>query len=129
MAEAKKTTARKSTATPKRTANAKTNQDRPVRPRFVVIGENLHYSPDQDREIVIVVDPPWSQIEPIITGSDPDAPQGEVFADILEIIYGDDATKAEIMDLRTSEFFELAYEWMNQFQKLMGLDDEDDKGE
>lgn len=114
----------KTEATPKRKAASKSNPDRPVKPEFVVIEDNLHYSPDGEREIVVSIDPAWDLVEPIITESDDEESQGTIFKNILAILYGDDGAAAKIRGLKTSQFFKLAYRWMDEFTKQMGVDTE-----
>lgn len=116
--------ATKTTPTPKRTTTRKANPERAPKPKFVEIEHNLHYSPDGVREVVVTIDPVWSDIEPIIEGMGEDTAQSEIFMQVLSVIYGDDESRAKIRGLRTSEFFELVYEWMDRFTKLMGVDEE-----
>lgn len=112
----------KTTATPKRTTTRKANPERPPKPEFVVIEDNLHYSPDGVREIVVSVDPVWELVEPVIVGGDDDATQGEVFKSVLGILYGEDGAAEKIRGLKTSQFFALAYRWMDEFSEKMGID-------
>lgn len=119
---ATKETPSKTTATPKRTTTRKANPERPKRPEFVVIEDNLHYSPDGDREIIVSVDPIWEMVEPVISGSGDEASQGDVFKAVLGILYGEDGAAAKIRGLKTSQFFTLAYRWMDEFSEKMGIE-------
>lgn len=112
----------KTSPTPKRSNTRKANPDRPTKPEFVAIEDNLHYSPDGVREIVVSVDPIWELVEPVITGGDDDATQGEVFKSVLAILYGEDGAAEMIRGLKTSEFFKLAYRWMDAFSEQMGIE-------
>ena len=115
-------TERKTTATPKRATTRKANPERPPKPEFVVIEDNLHYSPDGVREIVVSVDPIWEQVEPVITQTGDDVGQGEVFKAVLGILYGEDGAAEKIRGLKTSQFFTLAYRWMDEFSEKMGIE-------
>lgn len=115
-------TTRKTKATPKRVAGSAGNQDRPVKPEFVVIGDNLHYSPDGEREIIVDIDPLWEDVEPVIVGAGDDEGQGETFKAVLAILYGSDGAAAKIRGLKTSQFFTLTYRWMDEFQTRMGIE-------
>lgn len=112
----------KTTPTAKRTTTRKANPERPAKPEFLIVEDNLHYSPDGVRDVVVSIDPIWELVEPVITGSDDEAGQGEVFKSILAILYGEDGAAEKIRDLKTSQFFALAYRWMDEFSKVMGLD-------
>ena len=112
----------KTTATPKRTTTRKANPERPPKPEFVVIEDNLHYSPDGVREIVVSVDPIWEQVEPVITQTGDDVGQGEVFKAVLGILYGETGAAEKIRGLKTSQFFTLAYRWMDEFSEKMGIE-------
>ena len=115
--------AAKSTPTPKRVANRTTNPDRPKLPEFVVVEDNLHYSPDGEREIVVTVDPEWRLVEPILTqGAEEGAGQGEVVKQILVILYGEKGAEEKIGGLKTSQFFTFVYRWMDEFTKMMGAE-------
>lgn len=116
------TTERKTTPTPKRAPARKSNPDRPKRPEFVVIEDNLHYSPDGVREIIVSIDPIWEMVEPVISGSGDDASQGDVFKAVLGILYGEDGAAEKIRGLKTSQFFTLAYRWMDEFSERMGIE-------
>lgn len=111
----------KSEPTPRRTAARKANPERAPRPEFVVIEDNLHYSPDGVRDIVVSIDPEWRLVEPILLSANDDAGQGEVFSSILEVLYGDKAGEI-VRGLKTSQFFKLAYRWMDEFTKNMGIE-------
>lgn len=113
---------RKTTATPRRTTTRKANPDRPAKPEFVTIEDNLHYSPDGIREIVVSVDPIWEQVEPVITSTGDDVGQGEVFKAVLGILYGETGAAEKIRGLKTSQFFTLAYRWMDEFSEKMGIE-------
>lgn len=115
-------TGAKTTATPKRSTTRKANPERPPKPEFVVIEDNLHYSPDGEREIVVSVDPIWEMVEPVITNSGDDVGQGEVFKSVLGILYGEDGAAEKIRGLKTSQFFTLAYRWMDEFSEKMGIE-------
>lgn len=112
----------KTSATPKRATSRKANPDRPAKPEFVVIEDNLHYSPDGVREVVISVDPEWGLVEPVITGAGDEASQGEVFKNVLNILYGEEGAAELIRGLKTSQFFTLAYRWMDEFSDRMGVE-------
>lgn len=116
------TTRAKTTATPKRATTRKANPERPPKPEFVVIEDNLHYSPDGVREIVVSVDPIWEQVEPVITQTGDDVGQGEVFKAVLGILYGEAGAAEKIRGLKTSQFFTLAYRWMDEFSEKMGIE-------
>lgn len=115
-------------ATPKTTTTAaaparrKANTDRPKKPEFVVIEDNLHYSPDGVKDIVISIDPEWGKVEPILSSADDDAAQGEIFQAILNVLYGEEGAVELIRGLKTSQFFKLAYRFMDEFGKRMGVD-------
>lgn len=112
----------KTTATPKRTTTRKANTDRPQKPEFVLIEDNLHYSPDGEREVVVSVDPEWGLVEPVITGAGDETNQGEVFRSVLNILYGEEGAAEMIRGLKTSQFFALAYRWMDDFSDRMGAE-------
>lgn len=124
MAATTKTPAAKAAPTPRRKAASTGNQERPAKPEFFLNEAEgiLHYSPDGVRDIAVTVDPPWSEIEPLISAQTDDTPQAELFTSVLEIIYGPDRTRELIMGLRTSQFFTLVYRWMDEFQKMMGIE-------
>lgn len=112
----------KNAETPKRETTRKANKDRPVKPEFVLIGHNLHYSPDGVKEVVVDVDPEWGLVEPILAQAESDdSTEGEMFTAVLEIIYGAEGAREKIRGLRTSEFFTLVNRWMAEFTKAMGL--------
>lgn len=116
------TTPKKTTATPKRKTSSTKNPERPRKPEFVVIEDNLHYSPDGEREIVVSVDPIWELVEPVITQADDDESQGTVFKNVLAILYGEEGAAEKIRGLKTSQFFALAYRWMDDFSEKMGIE-------
>lgn len=122
MAESTRTTTRKPAATPKRKQASASNPDRPDRPEFVVIEDNLHYSPDGVRDIVVSVDPIWELVEPVITEADDEESQGTVFKNVLGILYGEDGAAEKIRGLKTSQFFALAYRWMDEFSERMNIE-------
>ena len=111
----------KTEATPKRVITSKDNPERPLKPEFVVIEDNLHYSPDGVREIVATIDPEWGLIEPILSGADDDEMQAELVKKILGVVYGDEATAQLFRGLKTSQFFKFVYRWMDEFTKNMGI--------
>lgn len=115
-------TEKKNEPTPKRAAASKANADRPAKPEFVVIEDNLHYSPDGVRDISVSIDPEWRLVEPILTSASDDASQGEVFTSILGVLYGEQGAQEKIRGLRTSQFFALAYRWMEEFSENMGIE-------
>lgn len=112
----------KTTVTPKRTTTRKANTERAPKPEFVVIEDNLHYSPDGERDIAVSIDPVWELVEPVITEADDDESQGVVFKNVLAILYGEDGAAEKIRGLKTSEFFKLAYRWMDEFSNKMGIE-------
>lgn len=114
--------ATKTEPTPKRAQASKQNADRPAKPEFIVIEDNLHYSPDGVRDIAISVDPEWRLVEPILLGASDDASQGEVFSSILAVLYGEAGAAEKIRGLKTSQFFALAYRWMDEFTANMGIE-------
>lgn len=111
----------KTEATPKSTQKRKSNAERPARPEFIVIEDNLHYSPDGVREIVATIDPEWGLVEPILSGAGDDEMQAELVKKILSVVYGDDATAQLFRGLKTSQFFKFVYRWMDEFTKNMGI--------
>lgn len=113
---------KKTEATPKSSSTRKANPERPAKPEFVVIEDNLHYSPDGVREIVATIDPEWRLIEPILSSASDDAMQAELVTEILKVVYGDERTAEMMRDLKTSQFFKFVYRWMDEFQKNMGID-------
>lgn len=115
-------TEKKTTPTPKRTSTRKENPERPPKPEFAVIEDNLHYSPDGVRDIVVSVDPEWRLVEPILTNASDDASQGDVFQAILGVLYGEAGAQEKIRGLKTSQFFALAYRWMDEFSENMGIE-------
>lgn len=115
-------TEKKNTPTAKRAAASRTNAARPAKPEFVVIEDNLHYSPDGVRDIVVSIDPEWRLVEPILTNASDDASQGEVFTSILGVLYGEGGAQEKIRGLKTSQFFTLAYRWMDEFSNNMGIE-------
>lgn len=115
-------TEKKNEPTPKRTATRKENPERPAKPEFAVIEDNLHYSPDGVREVVATIDPEWRLIEPILSNASDDAMQAELVTEILKVVYGDDRTAEMMRDLKTSQFFKFVYRWMDEFQKNMGIE-------
>lgn len=115
-------TEKKNAPTPKRTAASKANAERPMKPEFVVIEDSLHYSPDGVRDIVVSIDPEWRLVEPILTSASDDASQGEVFTAILAVLYGEKGAEEKIRGLKTSQFFALAYRWMDEFSENMGIE-------
>lgn len=119
---ATESTTKKNTATPKRATSRKANPDRPPKPEFVTIEDNLHYSPDGVREIIVSVDPIWELVEPVISGADDDDNQGAVFKSVLGILYGETGAAEKIRGLKTSQFFTLAYRWMDEFSERMGIE-------
>jgi len=111
-------TARKTTPTPKRTANKRATPG--PKPEFQMIGDLLHYqAPKAGIEIVVDVDPPFTILEKIL---DDDSLEDEAsqFKMLLELL--DDKTNIEkIRKLRTSEFFALAMRSIDEIQKQMGV--------
>ena len=112
----------KTTATPKRSNVRKAAPERAPKPEFVVIEDNLHYSPDGVREVVVSVDPEWGLVEPVISAAGDDDSQGDVFKNVLGILYGEEGAAKKIRGLKTSQFFTLAYRWMDEFSDKMGVD-------
>lgn len=112
----------KNAPTPASTTTRKANKDRPAKPEFAVIEDNLHYSPDGVKDIVISIDPEWGKVEPILSSADDDAAQGEIFQAILNVLYGETGARELIRGLKTSQFFKLAYRFMDEFGKRMGVD-------
>ena len=115
--------AAKAAPTPKRAHSRTKNPDRPKRPEFAVIEDNLHYSPDGEREIVVTIDPEWGLVEPILTEAEEnEAQQSDTVVKILKILYGEDGAQARIRGLKTSQFFKFVYRWMDEFTKHMGAE-------
>lgn len=121
-AAARKPAARKASPTPKRAQSSTKNPERPPRPEFVVIEDNLHYSPDGEREIVLTIDPEWSLVEAALVGSGAEVAQSEMFRNVLNLVYGDDTAAELIRGLKTSQFFTLVYRWMEEFEKNMNVE-------
>ena len=45
-----------------------------------------------------------------------------MFTSILGVLYGEQGAQEKIRGLKTSQFFALAYRWMDEFSENMGIE-------